>query len=462
MGSVTLADELADDEIDLGQYLRVLFRHWPLVIGLAALGALAALGVSFVQPRLYEARAVVAVTKPQAVLNLQSPGLPDLAPTTKALIALATSDDVLAALGASPALASVPAEERTAGALREWLTAEAGADPSLLVLKVRARDPGEAAAVANAWADVVISRGREVYGLDQGGAAYFEARLADADANLARAEASLAAFQARSELNVATARLNALLADERTYLAEKQSVARIAADVESLRKKLSAYRPDVQVAPADELTALLLQMRAYDSQAAATAGQATAPVQIGRDDSDRGSPVAAVVVAGSQANSPVQLQVGGTGALSGRRAGELLDSLRSLSEGLSARSSGAQARLDELVPQIKVLQGQVQQLKNEEDRLTLARDVARDTYQAVARKVQETQGVNNQVLVASRALPPDRPASSGRALMVAAAGLLGLIIGATAAFVVDWWRGERAVAAQAPTEGQPVAQPSKG
>jgi len=428
--SPALLDDPSDDEIDLGEYVRTVIRHWRMVVGLAVVAALAALGVSFLQPRVYEARAMVAITKPQYVMNFDPRigSSADLAPPAKALIGLATSDDVLAALASSSAAASLPTGAQSADALRKMLTAEATADPSLVALKVRAEDPEKAAALANAWAEALVTRARDVYGQGQGDVTYFEARLAEADQSLAKAEADLAAFQARSELSVLKARLSALQDDQKAYLAEQQAIARLMVDVEGLRKTVGGYPPDSRVTLGDDLTALGLEIKTFNAHA----------------------------------STPVQLQITGSDTLSSKRAGDLQKSLASLSENLSAKSSATQARLGEITPQILKLQGQVQQLENESGRLTLARDLAKETYQTIARKAEEAriaaQASRGQVAIASQASPPSEPASSRRLLTVAVASVLGLLVGIIGAFGLEWWRREM----RGEVLEQPSARPASG
>ena len=454
MTSPALLDDPSDDEIDLGEYVRTVIRHWRMVVGLAVVAALAALGVSFLQPRVYEARAMVAITKPQYVMNFDPRigSSADLAPPAKALTGLATSDDVLAALASSPAGASLPAGAQSADALRKMLTAEATADPSLVALRVRAEDPEKAAALANAWAEALVTRARDVYGQGQGDVTYFEARLAEADQSLAKAEADLAAFQARSELSVLKARLSALQDDQKAYLAEQQAIARLMVDVEGLRKKVAAYPPDADVAVGDDLTALLLEIKAFGAQTT-TSVQTTTSAQT----TPSGQTTTSV-----QTASPIQLQLGSAEVSSSKRAGDLQKSLASLSENLSAKSSATQARLGEITPQILKLQGQVQQLENESGRLTLARDLAKETYQTIARKAEEAriaaQASRGQVAIASQASPPSEPASSRRLLTVAVASVLGLLVGIIGAFGLEWWRREM----RGEVLEQPSARPASG
>jgi uncharacterized protein involved in exopolysaccharide biosynthesis len=106
-------------------------------------------------------------------------------------------------------------------------------------------------------------------------------------------------------------------------------------------------------------------------------------------------------------------------------------------------------RLEELQPQILSLQRQLQEIYTESDRLTRQRDLAKETYTALARKVQETriavQGAQRTAELGSRAAVPEEPASPRKLLNTAVAGTLGLMLSTMGAFAAEWWRNARLV-----------------
>jgi len=99
-----------------------------------------------------------------------------------------------------------------------------------------------------------------------------------------------------------------------------------------------------------------------------------------------------------------------------------------------------------LEPQILALQQQLQESQAEEDRLTRARDVARETYLTLARKVEEVriaaEDTSGEVRLASHAAVPRKPVGPRKMLNTAVAGALGLMLGVFGAFAVEWWTGD--------------------
>jgi uncharacterized protein involved in exopolysaccharide biosynthesis len=102
----------------------------------------------------------------------------------------------------------------------------------------------------------------------------------------------------------------------------------------------------------------------------------------------------------------------------------------------------------ELDPQILTLQQRLQESQAEEDRLTRARDVARETYITVARKVEEVRiaadDASGEVRLASQAAAPQTPVAPRKMLNTAVAGALGLVLGVFGAFAVEWWKRDEA------------------
>jgi len=430
LGNSMPLDSFADDEIDLREYVKVIFRSWWMIAGLAILAALVAVVYSFLQPRAYEATAMIVVTKPQYQMNfdpkITTSAPQDVAPLSKALISLATGDEVVAGV-LSSASGELPPSVKTADGLRGMLSAKATSDPSLVALKVRASNPQQAAAIANSWAQTLVTHAREVYGQSEGDVAYFEARLAEVSGTLTQAETALADFQARSDLDVLKTQLKVLQQNQQTYLAERENINRLVTSIDGFRTRLAMSPPSERVSVADGLTALLLEVRAIDTPTTPTA-----------------STTVGTTVLMTAASNPVQVQISGSEAVSDKTVGEMQALLESLASDLKARSAAIGTRLDEITPQILSLQGQVQRGQNELDRLTLARDVAKDTYSTVSLKTEEvrlaSQGAKGQITMASQALPPDNPLSRGTVKNAGLAGALGLLVGIVGAFALEWWR----------------------
>jgi succinoglycan biosynthesis transport protein ExoP len=413
-----------EEEIDLRAYVEVLIRHWKWIAGLALAAAAAAFVVSLLLlSPAYEASAVVIITQPryQMQFDPRFKTVDQWAPAYKAFPTLATSDQVLqSVLHAYTPSPEAGIEEWTLRTLSGMVEATSEGDPSLVVLRVRSRSPGDAAAIANLWADALTKQGNQIYSEMEDDVVFFEAQVAQAERALDEADAALIEFEARSQAGIVSAQLDSLGQAQEDYLADQRAIGYIVQDIRGLRDQLAQQPNGRPTSLADDLTALLLQIKAYNL------------LEIRTPD--------------AQASTPIQLQVDSAEPLSGKSPAEQIAFLDGLVATLEARSSEIDGRLAGLEPQILALQRQLQEINAEGERLVNARDLASETYLTLARKLDEARisaGEENGVLqVGSYAAVPERPVAPRKVLNTAVAGALGLMLGVFGAFAVEWWRGD--------------------
>jgi succinoglycan biosynthesis transport protein ExoP len=405
-----------EEEIDLRAYVEVLIRHWKWIAGLALAAAVTAFVVSTSLPPTYEASAVVIITQPryQMQFDPRFKTVDQWTPAYKAFPTLATSDEVLQnVLHAHTPSPEAGIEAWKLGALSGMVEATSEGDPSLVVLSVRSRSPEDAAAIANLWANALIERGNQIYSEREDDVAFFEAQVAQAGRALDEADAALIEFEARSQESIVSAQLESLRQTQDDYLADQRAIAYIVQDIQGLRGQLAQRPGDRPASFADDLTALFLQVKAFNAEA----------------------------------STPIQLQVSSAESLSDKSLAEQIAFLDDLVATLEAKSSEIDGRLAELEPQILALQQRLQEIKAEGDRLTNARDLATETYLTLARKLEEARisarEENGVLQLGSYAAVPERPVGPRRLLNTAVAGTLGLMLGVFGAFAVGWWRGDR-------------------
>ncbi len=402
-----------EETIDLRVYIAILLKYWKEILGATLVAALVALVISFLLPPTYEATALITVAKPRYVMQFDPriETLYNIQPAYKAYPELATSDEVLQELLAR--LNPRPEKVETLQALREMVQAKSGADPSVIRLTVRYRDPETAAHIANLWAEIFVRRANEIYGTEaQSQLQFYQQQLERAKAELTAAEEALVEFQARNRESVLQNQLNSYRQMQADYLTDQRQIAYIVQDIQGLREQLSRQPADQPATLADQLTALFLEIKAFNAHASA----------------------------------PIQLQVDSAATLSEKSLPEQIAFLDDLVRVLERKSAEIDARLAELEPQILALQQELQQVRTEEDRLIRARDVARETYMTLARKVEEARiaaedASTGEVRLASQAAPPEKPTSPRKLLNTAVAGVLGLMLAVFGAFGVEWWRG---------------------
>jgi succinoglycan biosynthesis transport protein ExoP len=401
-----------EEEIDLRAYAQVLVRRWKWIAALAVAAAVVALVASFLLPPTYEATALVVITQPRYVMrfDVKFETVNDIQQPYKAYPTLAMSDDLLAQVLAAidPPL---PEGEQDVAAFGKRLDAVSGSDPSVVELRVRRRDAVSAAHIANTWAGVFVKRVNELYAASDQDVNFFAEQLANADVVLAQAERALIEFQGRNLARVLGAQVSAYEEQLGNYLASKNAIELIIQDAAGLKERLRWRKRDVPASLADELAVLYLEIDALSSKEVI----------------------------------PVQLQVTSASSLSGRTAEEQIVFLDGLVSSLQEKLSAFDGKVAQLQPEILRLQGEIQVLEAEGDRLTQVRDVARDTYTTLARKVTEAriaaQDESGEVRLASHAAVPSDPVSPRKGLNTVVAGVLGVVLGVVGAFAIEWWRG---------------------
>jgi uncharacterized protein involved in exopolysaccharide biosynthesis len=405
-------ETMLEEEIDLRRYIEVLRRHWWWIVGLAVAAAVVAFLYSSLQPPLYQASAIVLVTQPRYDIQFD-PSFKTEVDTvpSKALPTLATSDTVLQ--GVVDAYTPGPEagiQHLSFRSLVGMAQASSASDPSLLSLRVRCRFAEDAADIVNLWADVLVRHSNELYSNGQSDVTFFEQQVAEAQQALDSAESAVIEFQARNQSSIAKGQLDSLNQAQKEYLTSQRRVAQFIQDIQALRAQLAAQPADQSASLADNLTALLLQLQAF----------------------------------GAQASGPIQLQIAEPASLSDKSLAEQIVLLDDLAATLQAKSAQTDGLLAELEPQILALQQQVEELNVEDDRLTRDRDLARDTYLTLARKLEEAriaaQEENGVLRVGSYAAAPAKLLGTHRSFNTMAAGMIGLVVGVVCAFASEFWR----------------------
>lgn len=407
-----------EDEIDLRQYLEVLVRRWKWIVALALIAALTAAVISFfvLQP-VYEAKALVLITSPRYQLRFDPrlETVSDIETASKAYPSLAMSDDLLQAVldALNPPL---PESEHKLQALRGRLNASAGADPSLLELKVSNGDAQRAADIANTWAEQYVEYVNELYGRRSEDVVFFGAQLEAAGSALDAAEEALVDYEARNQELVLQARLDAKQLALSDYLTVAHKLDLVVGDARALRRQLEGQPASAPATLGDDLAALLLEIQGLSRYT----------------------------------ELPLQLQVTGGASLSNRTVGEQARLLGDLITTSEARLAEIEEQVEALSAEMLPLQEALRQATMEKDRLTRERDVARGTYLTLANKVEEAriaaQDETGEVRLASQATVPTSPVSPRKLMNTAVAGFLGLFLGVFAAFFVEYWQSPREAA----------------
>jgi polysaccharide biosynthesis transport protein len=409
----TILEEQLAEEVDLRPYIEAVTRNWKWIIGAAILAALVALVISYLIPPTYEATALVAVTEPRQIVQFD----PRIQEATqdlpiKAYPELATSDQILVALLNEATL--IAPDVTSLQNLKGLVSAETGSDSSLLRLSVQHGEPETASIIANKWAELFVIRASGVFGA-QGDSqlGFFEDQLLNATQQLNQLEEELIVFQTSNRSKILENELSALQQTQVDQLAMQRQIALLLQDVEALQEQYAAGNAGNEPTTADQLAAILLQLRAFG----------------GIKDGENAS--------------PWQLQIN-IDQLAGIDRQEQIDFLDSLQNTLATQAEQIDGHLTELEPRILEVQEEKQEAMAEESRLNRDLKIAEDTYIALAHQVQEeriTSTENNSgVRLASRSIPPNSPISPRKSLNVLAAAMGAVFIVLLIIILHSWWR----------------------
>lgn len=427
-----------EEEIDLRAYVDVVLRHWYWIVGLALIAAVAAFAASTMKPPIYEASSVVIVAQPRYQLQFdprfETAEQPK--PAYKAFPSLATSDEVLqAVVDAYTPSPEAGIESWRRGVLSDMVSASSEGDPSLVVLSVRSRSPKDAAAIANLWTDTLVKQANAIYGESQQGVTFFEEQLAEAARALGEADTTVVEFEAINNASNVAAHLESLRQAQTDYLGHRRNISYVIQDVRGLRNQLAKQPDDQSLTLADSLTALLLQIKAFSSQA-------TVREVLGSNSNPTGSPALAPGSVG-----PIELQISSSESLSSLTRSEQIAFLDSLIVTLEEKSAEFESQLTELQPQILELQEKHQEMIVQQERLLGAQELANETYLTLGRKLDEariaSQEEKGTLQIGSYASVPEGPSASNRLSNAFLAGLLGATIGGVIAFGIEFLRHTR-------------------
>jgi uncharacterized protein involved in exopolysaccharide biosynthesis len=422
-----------EDEIDIRAQILVVLRAWRAVLGLAVLAALSAGVYAWTLPNTYETEALVSITPGRISLDLsgvqQSSGV-----TAQAYLELAESNTVVETVfeAAGPELLDgIPSVSR----LRRLLTAEASAEAPLLRLRVTDTDPARAAALANLWAETFAAQAGVLYRQDQANLVVYSEAEAEALAGLNAADAALADFQASNPINITQAQLTSQQASLTDYLNRAHEAGLLSGDLMDLLTRLESLPANAPAALADDLALLALTSRVYGGQ-------------LGTD-------------ADGQASDRLQVVVGVDQPLTSGTVADQRELAEDLLASLDARRQSLAAQAKAVEPSILALQGQVATAQAQADQLTRARDLAAETYSALAIQVQEAtvavRQAANVAQVAGRASVPSRATGPARATYLLLGAGLGAMLGVGLALAREFLRPAGSPAAP-PADTRPATR----
>jgi len=419
-----------NDTIDLGRYVRIVLRRWPVVLTIALIGALAGFVISRALPPLYEVEASLLATTPKLDAAFDSRLRSSLElglsrelnrtlfnllhnPELEARVVMAMGD-------------ALPPEQRAPGVLIERIEAvQVGGDTSYFHIRLRHRDPGTAQQLLNTWASEYSALVNELYGFPVTVQEDIRTSLATAQARLSQAEEKLETFQRETGMG---------LVDNIQYPASlsRQSGLTEARNLFGLYERYGAQGEALEAKNLTLGSVLAARdvLKVLIGQAEALQGRSNA----------RGGDLSLELLSTNQViTARGRLDVA---ALATQDISAVLEALRAEATALDELIAALQA-------DVLTLQTELAEKFRQLAALVRERQLAEESYIIFALKEKEletrTEVQDSWVQLVSPAFLPQEPVAPRVPLNTAVGGVLGGLLGVLAALLLGWRSENRPV-----------------
>lgn len=410
-----------DEEIDLRQYLNVLWRrrHTIAVVTLAAV--LAAGVFSFLSPPVYETKAIVLVSKPSFQVGTPpDPSNPGL--KIGAILVSELPTETLVAYAKSPMITRKVVGKVSAGAVRnltfaEELSAQVVRNTNLVELKVRGSDPERAVMIANKWAAVVTTQSESLFSTEaQQSYAFFDARLSETKARLEAAEEAVRKFNASSKIGVLQARLNAVTGQIAAY---QSRLTDLSVALQRAETELAQTEAQIRHQPRTLTLSKSITADPFLHQAASEATkQDFIELSKLKFKNEELNPVYTNL---DQARANLYIQVAG----------------------LRAERAKVTEAIAQLNDELNGLRSQLASQQLLQTQLVRSVDSAKQVYDVLLQRREEARVASasqtGSVKLVAEAIVPDSPVAPRKMLNITLAAILGLMAGTMSAFVMEYF-----------------------
>lgn len=455
-----------EDELDLRPYIRTLIRHWWQIALLAIFTGAAAFIFSKSQPDEYEATSAILLSRTRAALALAQQF-----PTISEPIDARSRMDAMLAIAQSDALALETLQNFTnnnhlnklnIAAFKNWIKVTNSGD--LILITASDNDPALAAEIANTWASNTVTRINQAYTGDPS-LEEIQEQLRIAQSDYFTAQENLEAFIQDNQIailkeqidNAHTVFVN--LSGEHAqlvsyYANRKHEMEIIQVEAEALKRQLQNGGFSSAGDFGDALAVL-------NTRATLLAIQSPPPFQsqiAGRSERTQSASASSGQVVDVASRLILNLNLGDLESLVDSPANYIAD-LDTIIEIASQEKGLAETNLDTLAQYIfhpenhetiETLDARIRDLETLLEReqarrleLSSQRDLNWQAYQAIAEKeieIKKASQTNNQVNLASLAIPPQNPTSQNATRNSVMAGLMGMIFGVLFVFTAHWWQ----------------------
>ncbi|MBN1668951.1 MAG: hypothetical protein JW862_17800 [Anaerolineales bacterium] len=440
---------LFEDDIDLRPYLHALLkRWWWLALG----GLLLAVGVflfTYLQPRTYEARAIILLRRDQYQLVLAEQFTTVQNPQDRR-----TLIDSYSTIARSSAIAQQVYQSLPAGAAQRYENLELlqkavsiSSSGEAILVTAQASSPVQAAELANIWADVTVQAINAAYDESLSLAKIQDQIQASQDA-YQKAQDDLVDFLVTSPIVYLDQELQNANWQLAYHYARLQTLTQLSDQAGALQSQLQAGNQSAAGELGDALAVLYSRALTFSGlkeyRGAANTPYLESGGLINLPSQELGSQ-------SSYQTAPFEMQISDPGSLldsANNYAADIESLLGLLEAGIAMHQAaiqdllaGSQDNLSGLA--IQSLQAELENQLGRQQEFVSERDLAWQAYQALRQKEIElltSTSANTQVSFASQAIAPETSISRQTGVKTLIGGVLGMVLVAGWILGKQWWQ----------------------
>jgi uncharacterized protein involved in exopolysaccharide biosynthesis len=396
-----------------------LFRKIKIIVVAPLITATLAFLISiFLLKPQYEATALVIIMKPSLITELetkiqmlqQSPQLE--MPPIEERADLAESDEILQNVYQNPEVVS-QRNVNSKASFEDFKDNVEAISLGTTQLKLTVSDtiPEKSATIANIWSQAVVERLNALYGMDEETYTLLETQYTQAEQKLETKQAKLEAYLSDSRIVAIEGKID----QTQTRLDSAHNTIAwnkiLLSDIAAFDRILSNQSSQAGLLFEDFLTLLAFRRR----------------------------------VMGSYDDLQFQIQIDREKFLGNDYSVERArENLRNLINSLEKQNDELEEEIIDLENAVTNLNAKLEKENYHLDQLRLERDMARDTYQALAGQLEENRISLDQqdqiAKVSAQAIVPEEPVAPRILLNTVLAGIFGLMLMIGVAFFLDWWQ----------------------
>jgi len=430
-----------DEVIDLREMINTLLKYkWLILAATMAIVLIAFVFSKFLIPPRYQTSAYVSVIEPTISADLESriqvsPTYPDISSLAELAESQSVRDQVRSSVNVT-----------NNDLLIQKMTASVQGDQQLQ-LQVVANESELAARTANVWAQTMVHRVGEIYGADENTLALLRSKVQNAKEEWDGAQEALESYLPESKVESKEVQLAVAKSELKIYLQAIEQNRLLMSDARTLLGQLKDENPDDKLQTGFILSIIGLQQRVVGS-----AGGTQVHVQLDEGagqvspfENERNE-ISTIVVEQDQivTESPditlSEFPDQGNTVSAGRKT------LQSMIDTLIDQNNEFEQKIPQLEEQISQVSFTLETERYEQEQLTFKRNLARNTYIALANQLEESKIVQSHlelsVKISTGAAVPSDPAGPRVRIYVGLSSVLGFILSTSIVYIYDWWKRE--------------------